>query len=173
MEKKPLVPIPWHSNKSFLCWMKVVLTEIAVCYLATQLDAVDPLKTELVILVERKALMDFTVLEHVTILLSWSALQWHENNNNISRTHFCSPRSFLPSAIQLLLSAPNQCYQKCCLLCGWTNFSKCSPTNRYCCLSVLVFCLSRTEQRGADTVLQPDLYSGQAVYYIKKVLGPL
>lgn len=151
--------------------MKVVLTETAVCYLATQLDAVDPLQTELVILVERKALMDFTILEHVTILLSWAALQWH--GNNISRTCFCSPRSFLPSAIQLLLSAPNQCYQKCRPLCGWTNFSKCPPTNRYCCLSVLVFCLSRTEQRGADTVLQPDLYSGQAVYYIKKVLGPL
>lgn len=163
MEKKPLVPTPLCSNKSFLWWMKVVLTETAVCYLATL--------TELVILVERKALMDFTILEHVTILLSWAALQWQENN--ISRTCFCSPRSFLPSAIQLLLSAPNQCYQKCRPLSGWTNFSKCPPTNRYCCLSVLVFCLSRTEQRGADTVLQPDLYSGQAVYYIKKVLGPL
>lgn len=39
------------------------------------------------------------------------------------------------------------------------------------CLPVLAFCLWRTEQRGADNVLQPDLYSGQAVYYIKKVLG--
>lgn len=32
---------------------------------------------------------------------------------------------------------------------------------------------SQGQNRGADTVLQPDLYSGQAVYYIKKVLGPL
>lgn len=38
-------------------------------------------------------------------------------------------------------------------------------------LPVLAFRLSRTERRGADTVPQPDLYSGQAVYYIKKALG--
>lgn len=38
-------------------------------------------------------------------------------------------------------------------------------------LPVLPLRLSRTEQRGADTVPQPDLYSGQAVYYIKKVMG--
>lgn len=38
-------------------------------------------------------------------------------------------------------------------------------------LPILPLCLSRTEQRGADTVPQPDLYSGQAVYYIKKVMG--
>lgn len=38
-------------------------------------------------------------------------------------------------------------------------------------LLVLPLRLSRTEQRAADTVPQPDLYSGQAVYYIKKVMG--
>lgn len=38
-------------------------------------------------------------------------------------------------------------------------------------LPVLPLCLSRTEQLGTDTVPQPDLYSGQAVYYIKKVMG--
>lgn len=32
---------------------------------------------------------------------------------------------------------------------------------------------SQGQNRRADTVLQPDLYSGQAVYYIKKVLVPL
>lgn len=31
--------------------------------------------------------------------------------------------------------------------------------------------LSRAEGRGADTVLQPDLYSGQDVYYIKTRTG--
>ncbi len=68
----------------------------------------------------------------------------------------------------------NQCYQKCChfcSLCRWTNFSRSPPWKRYSRLPVLPLCLSRTEQWGVDIVPQPDLYSGQAVYYIKKVMG--
>lgn len=68
------------------------------------------------------------------------------------------------------MSSPNRCDQKCCQFCRWTKFSK-SPPQKSLFLPALVFRLSRMERRGADTVPQPDLYSGQAVYYIKKVLG--
>lgn len=73
----------------------------------------------------------------------------------------------MPSAIQFPLSASNQCYQKCCQF-GSQLFQKSTVED---CFSVLSLRLSRTERRGADTVLQPDLYSGQDVYYIKKVMG--
>lgn len=56
------------------------------------------------------------------------------------------------------------------LFCRWTNFSRSPSWNRYS-VSPSFLSASRTEQRAADTVPQPDLYSGQAVYYIKKVMG--
>lgn len=119
----------------------------------------------------KKKTSEAWIIVHSTVRRSWDVFQWHESN--ISRTCLCSRRSHLPSAIQLLLSAPNQCYQKCCQFCRWTNFSRSPPQNRYAsspcpCLLPLK---DRTERRGADTVPQPDLYSGQAVYYIKKALG--
>lgn len=54
---------------------------------------------------------------------------------------------------------------------SWTKFSSSSPRKRYSRLLFLLLRSSRTEQRGADTAPQPDLYSGQAVHYIKQETG--
>lgn len=58
--------------------------------------------------------------------------------------------------------------KKCCrAVDGWTStMEEILPISLFFLLR-----FSRTEQWGADTVWQPDLYSGQTVYYIKKVMG--
>lgn len=81
----------------------------------------------------------------------------------------------LPSAIQLLVSVPKSMLskkqKKCGQVCRWTPaFPEIHHRADVPCLPVLAP-PSRTERRGADAVLQPDLYSGHAVCYIKKVLG--